>query len=259
MKPILLLGMGFALGAAVGYGACVIVQKKMKSAQSVEPAEDDSSDDEDEFQRRREAFMAGEYDRVIGKKVVVVPPQAPIMPVELRKKVAPKTVTREPANEYERAKVDYAAFSKPKSGADALAGIEEDDILAPVDPIPPIGDDDIGEDGQEPVVHQPPLIIPSKEFDEGKPHYEKVTLFYYPIDDTVATEGEDIQPAPEDFLGEDALGMLSPTNQCVYVRNDSLGIDYEVVLVPGGSYQEMIEGGSSPSTKAMAAAYHIPK
>lgn len=99
-------------------------------------------------------------------------------------------------------------------------------------------------------------IIPIEEWATDNRH-EKFVMTYYAVDDVVTDETDEIQPSPEDFLGLDALanfGYLSDDKNAVYVRNENLGADYEVIRV-NRSYQEDVMGIHPPKPQVSKMRY----
>lgn len=85
---------------------------------------------------------------------------------------------------------------------------------------------------------KPPYIIDEDEFAEDI-IFEKVTITYYEGDDTLCDTDESIMKI-EDIIGREALdeGFI---DDILYVRNEKLGIDYEVVREQG-AYSEIVLG-----------------
>ena len=73
-----------------------------------------------------------------------------------------------------------------------------------------------------------PYMINPEEFKES--HYEVKTLFYF-SDKVVTDEDYKIIKHPEDYIGTEALGQFGIyEDDAVYIRDDSLGVDYEILL-----------------------------
>lgn len=86
-----------------------------------------------------------------------------------------------------------------------------------------------------------PYIITNEEFFEGEKDYEQTALTYYREDDVLADERD--QPVPEDTVGEEHLtrfGYGSNDHNMVYVRNDTMQIDFEINLSYGSYAQEVL-------------------
>lgn len=102
------------------------------------------------------------------------------------------------------------------------------------------------DDAQEPTPDVDPTlphIITLDDFCEVNGNV-KESVMYYEGDETVAGEDDGIMPTPESFLGDDALinfGKGSDDPDVVYVRNNKIGVDYEITRVKG-TYQELVMG-----------------
>lgn len=91
------------------------------------------------------------------------------------------------------------------------------------------GDDDMDE----------PYIISPNDFGE-LPDYECVNLIYYQEDGVIATESDEIIDSPDDVIGLDSLKQFGDyTTDSIFVRNDKLKCDYEI-LRDSGSFEEMM-------------------
>ena len=87
-----------------------------------------------------------------------------------------------------------------------------------------------------------PYIISVDQFADEKDHYDKITINYYEEDDTLCEENEEIIEDPMMVVGEDTLtrfGEDSDDPDVVYVRNEKLEIDYEVICLHK-SYAETV-------------------
>ena len=85
-----------------------------------------------------------------------------------------------------------------------------------------------------------PYVITPEEYGE-LPDYEQSSLIYYEEDGVVATESDDIVEGPDEVVGLDSLKHLGEyANDSVYVRNDRLKCDYEILRDPG-SFEEMMK------------------
>lgn len=109
---------------------------------------------------------------------------------------------------------------------------EEDDMPPPEDP------------PERTINFSEPYVISLEEFEEENHHFDKITISYYDIDDTLADEREEIITDVEVVIGEDALGRfgdMSGDPNIVFVRNERLGADYEICLM-SDSYAESVLG-----------------
>ena len=71
-----------------------------------------------------------------------------------------------------------------------------------------------------------PYIIAADEFNESS--YEAQTLFFY-VDRVLADDAYNIVDDIAGTVGVEALASFGDSD-CVYVRNDELGIDYEILI-----------------------------
>lgn len=118
-------------------------------------------------------------------------------------------------------------------------------------PYPDVIDEDYHEDDGPPedppendLQYEEPFVISREEFDEGYPHFDKITITYYENDDVLADEQDEVIPDIDAVVGYDSLGRfgdMSEDDCVVYVRNGRLGADYEIVLVQE-SYTESVLG-----------------
>jgi hypothetical protein len=89
------------------------------------------------------------------------------------------------------------------------------------------------------VTNLSPYIIDIEQFSEEMEDNEKVTLYYY-RDDQVLTDAdaEEVIADINGTVGKDSIDLLtSEIGNTVYVRNNKLRIDYEIVLLKQ-SYSE---------------------
>lgn len=80
-----------------------------------------------------------------------------------------------------------------------------------------------------------PHVINVEEFSNGMPSHAKITLTYYAEDKVLCDSDETVVPNPVNILGKDILpdmfGQESEDPDVVYVRNEKIGTDYEIVRV----------------------------
>lgn len=89
-----------------------------------------------------------------------------------------------------------------------------------------------GPEEEDPSEFHFPRIISEEQFLTENAHYDKSTLTYYTEDDILCDEREDIIVDVDRIVGGDALfsfGVSSSDPDIVYVRNDDLGSDFEIV------------------------------
>lgn len=78
----------------------------------------------------------------------------------------------------------------------------------------------------------PPYLITVDEFDE-LPEYDKLTVTYYSGDMTLTDDKDELMDI-ESTVGHEALNVLGSDNPCIYVRNDRIAVDYEILWVEAG-------------------------
>ena len=92
-------------------------------------------------------------------------------------------------------------------------------------------------------VSSPPYVIDIELFSEERDDHDKCTIYYYEDDDTLTDENEEIIQDVYSTVG-DALGCFGERSndpEVVYVRNERLSIDYEVIRL-SKSYSETVLG-----------------
>lgn len=85
-----------------------------------------------------------------------------------------------------------------------------------------------------------PYLIEEPEFYEDFKHHDKITLFYYKLDDVLCDENEEIIDDIEQTVGYDALSKLDMQSNA-WVRNESLGTDFEIISL-NQSFAETVYG-----------------
>lgn len=88
-----------------------------------------------------------------------------------------------------------------------------------------------------------PYVITIDEYMQNEPEHTQTTLTYFAEDDVLADEKEHI-PNSDEIVDDDNLnrfGHGSKDNNIVYVRNDRLEADYEI-LFNHGSYSKDVLG-----------------
>ncbi|MCX7817554.1 MAG: hypothetical protein N2317_08635 [Syntrophales bacterium] len=89
-----------------------------------------------------------------------------------------------------------------------------------------------------------PYIITTEQFSEEMSHFDKLTIYYYEDDDTLVDENEQIICDVISIVGDEALdqfGNGSEDPEVVYVRNEKMQIDYEVIRL-SKSYAQTVLG-----------------
>ena len=126
-------------------------------------------------------------------------------------------------------RIDYSA--KAKQYVDAAGEVEKEEVEFVSEPTKKERDDT-------------PYVIDIEEFSDGEVTFDKITVYYYEFDN-ILIEAEN--EAPEDIdatigwgsLDEFGNGSVNP--DIVYVRNEKLSIDYEVIRLKE-SYEVSVLG-----------------
>lgn len=96
-----------------------------------------------------------------------------------------------------------------------------------------------------------PYLISVDEFMTSNEEYDKTTITYFEGDDTLCDEREEIVPDVEGVITADALtrfGQLSNDRNIVYVRNDKISTDFEVIR-DRRNWHEVVAGYVAPKDK----------
>jgi hypothetical protein len=163
---------------------------------------------------------------------------------EEEEEVAEEEITKEPSKEEKKpmhieklkqkrneAKLDYTKFSKINDGK------SQNDLAELVQKYSV-------EEKTEEQDENLPHVISLEEWTNGGGPNEKITLTYYEVDDTVADPNDDIFQNVEKLLGDDSLlsfGIDSDDPDIVYVRNNKISTDFEIIRVRK-SYSETVLG-----------------
>lgn len=89
-----------------------------------------------------------------------------------------------------------------------------------------------------------PYVISVDEYMNDHEEYDKNTVTYFEADDVLVDEREQVIPDVEQTVGTDSLtkfGHMSNDNKVVYVRNERLEADFEILL-DTRSYSETVLG-----------------
>lgn len=87
-----------------------------------------------------------------------------------------------------------------------------------------------------------PYVIHKDEYTQNEKEYEQATLTYYEGDDVLAAHDDSVIDDQDETVGVENLGKFghgSGDPLVVHVRNDRLGIDYEIVKSNGTFSQEV--------------------
>jgi hypothetical protein len=92
-----------------------------------------------------------------------------------------------------------------------------------------------------------PYVIPMDEYMANTNGFDQNTLTYYEEDDTLVDERDRPMDGPNDVLGENfrvQFGVDSSDANTVHIRNEKLGLEFEIVR-SYGSYKKEVLGEES--------------
>lgn len=98
-----------------------------------------------------------------------------------------------------------------------------------------------------------PYVITHDEFYEAELDYDTITLTYFETDDTLVNEKDEPIPNIDEMVGDDHLvrfGHGSKDKNIVYVRNEKLQSDFEIIR-SSGSYLEEVLGMPDEGEKSL--------
>lgn len=115
---------------------------------------------------------------------------------------------------------------------------EEEDAMSDETPLLWSSSANLGAEGDD-IKRDAPYIISEWQFSYGRKEYAKEPLQYYALDDTVIDIEEN--EFDQDILGRDNL-LAFETDDCesIFIRNDDLEIDYEVMWVNGSYIHDVL-------------------
>jgi hypothetical protein len=88
-----------------------------------------------------------------------------------------------------------------------------------------------------------PYIITHDEFYAAEKDYDTASFTYYEVDDVLCDERDKPVEETDEVVGDDHLvrfGSGSKDKNIVYVRNDRLGVEYEITRSPGSYLEEVL-------------------
>ena len=89
-----------------------------------------------------------------------------------------------------------------------------------------------------------PYVISQEEYMEGVPGYEQITLAYYEDGEGILVDPQDVPiPDSDKIVGDDNLlrfGHGSGDSRVVYVRNDDISVDFEIIKSQGSFESEVL-------------------
>lgn len=212
--------LAFILGAGSGIGATYVILKKQYNNQMNE-----------EVQELKEYYerLYGQQIEELNNRITLLetggkaqkPQNAPKTP----KKASKPNVSVEDKEKYEEVvKTNYNAISASK------------------DPEKPVTAKKKSTKTYKKAESKGPEIITFEEYNADRKH-EKVILTYLDQEDMVLDENNEPIVAPEDLIGDDFKDVDSSEytdGSTVYVRNDSIGKDFEIVMDVYHTYRSFI-------------------
>lgn len=249
------------LAFLAGAGASFLVTKSLLEKKYAAIAEDEIASVKEAFerakQRNQEAVKVKKNEKTKTAKAEVKGQP------KTDEKINPdKILTRTSLDDdpYEQAKRDYHKISH--AGRTKPEVTEKKDEEAAEDPDP---DDEESEEDEDDCVRDDagmseedmrnltrvdrasPYIITDEEYADEFPHHDKVSLYYYRVDDVLTEENEEIIDDIDRIIGYQALSVLD-TQTNVWVRNEPLGIDYEIMAL-NTSFAEQVHGENLEKAK----------
>jgi len=89
-----------------------------------------------------------------------------------------------------------------------------------------------------------PYLLRADEYFESDNNFDQITLTYYQGDDSLADEADQLVEDVDAVVGKanlDCFGQISGDPNVVYVRNEKLRADYEIIL-DHRTYKELVTG-----------------
>ena len=102
-----------------------------------------------------------------------------------------------------------------------------------------------------------PYVINADEFSNCFDHHDKISLYYYSMDDVLADESDEVIDEIEDVIGFDSLNVFD-TQTTVWVRNEPMATDFEVICLHQ-SYAATKHGITLPPKKPLPVKTPVAK
>lgn len=226
-KTVLLKVAIFAVGAATGF----IVAKKVYEKYYADLAQEEIDSVKEAFERQ-DARLREPYNKENG-----------MFDEEYAEKNEEEKVERTNRNALTRSSLDGNPYEQAKRNYN-LAGIEHEETDADEEEEEQPVTDAAGKTEEEMDLTQVdrtmPYIIDDQEFTNEFDHHDKISLYYYRGDDVLCDEHEEVINDIEETVGYDALAALD-MQTTVWVRNEPLCIDYEIISI-NKAYAEQVYG-----------------
>lgn len=141
-------------------------------------------------------------------------------------------------NPSERAKRNYRLYSTGKNENKTDNSITN--VFDISEEIQEEEEDDVTVEEMEISSETTPYVITDEEYNNEYDDYDKISLYYYMLDDTLCEENEEIVDDIENTVGYDSLNLLT-TQTTAWVRNERLKADYEIIGL-NQSYAKTVAG-----------------
>lgn len=137
----------------------------------------------------------------------------------------------EEVNNYSKLTRNYKMLEKPALDELAIPYHDEEDNIIEEDE--DMMEAESKNNAIKEVENDEPYLITVDEFSDEKADYDKITLWYYQEDDTLADDNEEIVDDYARMIGEDTLGLFDNIHEdrTIYIRNENQSADYEIICL----------------------------
>ena len=87
-----------------------------------------------------------------------------------------------------------------------------------------------------------PVVITAAQFVDENDDFDKITFTYFEGDGVMIDEDEEVVHDALTLVGKDNLNKFNEEEGTLYVRNELVGADYEIILREGQTYSGYIRG-----------------
>ena len=237
-KNLILPALAFVIGAGVGF----FVAKQMLEDEYAEIAQEEIDSVKEFYGRTSAERLAKQVEEAEEGSEARPNPNGALSRSSLDEGKTAYGQAKMAYHDLEKAKI-MERWNEESTGDDAppvdAAGYSEDDYV-----------DDTTERDLSDVDRTQPYIISDKEYNEEFDHHDKLSICYYMLDDTLCDEQGEIIEDIDETVGWECFKMLERQTIC-WVRNEPLGIDYEICSVRN-SYAQAVLGigvGDTPREK----------
>lgn len=225
MKTFILSLLGLGTGFGVGYFVGHIVTKKKYRKIADDEVESVKTSITSYYEEKYKGYIKPEFKADDKKDSNSLPKEEKKNPTRVKPNVP---VIDKDSIDYKALK-DKQQYEKSVSGYLKAADVPEENTQKEVKP-------------EEKKYGAEPYVISPEEFADGE--YDVVTLNYYIKDKILADDDYNIVKDIKGTVGKEALNSFGIENaDAVYVRNDTHGIDYEI-LFNNEAYNNVAPKGS---------------